>query len=167
MTSISVSPLLSDRSAGQPPTVADVRSLTQYGEPYTGTHGSNPRFVSRLRLETFAGQPPVADVRSLTHYGEPYDGNTRFMRSTLFVMAVRASYGEAGLLHGIDYMPPKVRRFEKLTLGRRVLGRMDVESACLHTLIGLCILRLASVRFFFLGFLCRFEVSACAGFCTL
>jgi hypothetical protein len=51
----------------------------------------------------------VADVRSLTHYGEPYDGNTRFFRSTLFVAAVRASYGEACLLHGVEWMPPKVR----------------------------------------------------------
>uniref|UniRef100_A0A0D9VBT7 Anthranilate phosphoribosyltransferase n=1 Tax=Leersia perrieri TaxID=77586 RepID=A0A0D9VBT7_9ORYZ len=49
----------------------------------------------------------VADVKSLTHYGEPYDGNTRFFRSTLFVAAVRACYGEACLLHGVEWMPPK------------------------------------------------------------
>ncbi|KAL2642240.1 hypothetical protein R1flu_009827 [Riccia fluitans] len=53
------------------------------------------------------GPPPIANVKSLTHYGEPYDGNTRFFRSTLFVAAVRASYGECCLLHGIDLMPPK------------------------------------------------------------
>ncbi|KAG6554737.1 hypothetical protein Mapa_003756 [Marchantia paleacea] len=53
------------------------------------------------------GPAPVANVKSLTHYGEPYDGNTRFFRSTLFVAAVRASYGESCLLHGIDWMPPK------------------------------------------------------------
>lgn len=56
----------------------------------------------------FAGPLPVAKVKSLTHYGEPYDGNTRFFRSSLFVAAVRASYGEACLLHGVDWMPPKV-----------------------------------------------------------
>ncbi|XP_024387139.1 uncharacterized protein [Physcomitrium patens] len=50
---------------------------------------------------------PVAKVKSLTHYGEPYDGNTRFFRSSLFVAAVRASYGETCLLHGVDWMPPK------------------------------------------------------------
>ncbi|KAG8383227.1 hypothetical protein BUALT_Bualt05G0162500 [Buddleja alternifolia] len=50
---------------------------------------------------------PVADVKSLTHYGEPYDGNTRYFRSTLFVAAVRSSYGESCLLHGVDWMPPK------------------------------------------------------------
>lgn len=55
----------------------------------------------------FSGSP-IADVRSLTHYGEPYDGNTRFFRSTLFVAAVRACYGESSLLHGVDWMPPKV-----------------------------------------------------------
>ncbi|KAF6137000.1 hypothetical protein GIB67_030764 [Kingdonia uniflora] len=51
--------------------------------------------------------PPVADVRSLTHYGEPYDGNTRYFRSTLFVAAVRACYGESCLLHGVEWMPSK------------------------------------------------------------
>jgi hypothetical protein len=56
----------------------------------------------------FAGSQPIAKVKSLTHYGEPYDGNTRFFRSTLFVAAVRASYGESCLLHGVDWMPPKV-----------------------------------------------------------
>jgi hypothetical protein len=55
-----------------------------------------------------SGPPPVADVDSLTHYGEPYDGNTRFFRSTLFVAAVRACYGETCLLHGVEWMPPKV-----------------------------------------------------------
>jgi len=55
------------------------------------------------------GPPPVADVGSLTHYGEPYDGNTRFFRSTLFVAAVRSCYGESCLLHGVDWMPPKVK----------------------------------------------------------
>lgn len=55
--------------------------------------------------------PPVADVRSLTHYGEPYDGNTRFFRSTLFVAAVRSCYGESCLLHGVDWMAPKVCEF--------------------------------------------------------
>jgi len=54
------------------------------------------------------GLAPVADVRSLTHYGEPYDGNTRFFRSTLFVAAVRSCYGESSLLHGVEWMPPKV-----------------------------------------------------------
>lgn len=47
-------------------------------------------------------------MKSLTHYGEPYDGNTRFFRSTLFVAAVRACYGESCLLHGVEWMPPKV-----------------------------------------------------------
>ncbi|WOL01233.1 hypothetical protein Cni_G09947 [Canna indica] len=50
---------------------------------------------------------PIADVNSLTHYGEPYDGNTRFFKSTLFVAAVRACYGESCLLHGVEWMPPK------------------------------------------------------------
>lgn len=60
-----------------------------------------------LAFDDECGPPPVADVRSLTHYGEPYDGNTRFFRSTLFVAAVRASYGESCLLHGVDWMAPK------------------------------------------------------------
>lgn len=60
-----------------------------------------------LAFDDELGPPPIADVRSLTHYGEPYDGNTRFFRSTLFVAAVRASYGESCLLHGVDWMPPK------------------------------------------------------------
>lgn len=60
-----------------------------------------------LAFDDELGPLPVADVRSLTHYGEPYDGNTRFFRSTLFVAAVRASYGEACLLHGVEWMPPK------------------------------------------------------------
>lgn len=60
-----------------------------------------------LAFDDELGQLPVADVNSLTHYGEPYDGNTRFFRSTLFVAAVRASYGEACLIHGAESMPPK------------------------------------------------------------
>ena len=58
-----------------------------------------------------SGPVPIADVKSLTHYGEPYDGNTRFFRSTLFVAAVRSCYNEASLLHGVDWMPPKVLFF--------------------------------------------------------
>ncbi|KAF9625138.1 hypothetical protein IFM89_019227 [Coptis chinensis] len=54
-----------------------------------------------------SGPTPIADVKSLTHYGEPYDGNTRFFRSTLFVAAVRACYGESCLLHGVEWMSPK------------------------------------------------------------
>ena len=57
--------------------------------------------------------PPVADVRSLTHYGEPYDGNTRFFRRTLFIAAVRSCYGESCLLHGVDWMAPKVCEFSE------------------------------------------------------
>ncbi|KAL6629781.1 hypothetical protein ACP70R_029546 [Stipagrostis hirtigluma subsp. patula] len=60
-----------------------------------------------LAFDDELGPPPVADVKSLTHYGEPYDGNTRFFRSTLFVAAVRACYGESCLLHGAEWMPPK------------------------------------------------------------
>ncbi|KAK3041839.1 hypothetical protein RJ639_000355 [Escallonia herrerae] len=60
-----------------------------------------------LSFDDEHGPVPVADVRSLTHYGEPYDGNTRFFRSTLFVAAVRSCYGEACLLHGVQWMPPK------------------------------------------------------------
>ncbi|EAY84350.1 uncharacterized protein [Oryza sativa Japonica Group] len=60
-----------------------------------------------LAFDDELGPTPVADVKSLTHYGEPYDGNTRFFRSTLFVAAVRACYGEACLLHGVEWMPPK------------------------------------------------------------
>lgn len=60
-----------------------------------------------LAFDDELGPPPIADVRSLTHYGEPYDGNTRFFKSTLFVAAVRACYGEACLLHGVEWMPPK------------------------------------------------------------
>ncbi|KAK3155939.1 hypothetical protein QOZ80_2AG0100700 [Eleusine coracana subsp. coracana] len=60
-----------------------------------------------LAFDDELGPAPVADVKSLTHYGEPYDGNTRFFRSTLFVAAVRACYGEACLLHGVEWMPPK------------------------------------------------------------
>ncbi|KAH7298743.1 hypothetical protein KP509_25G057500 [Ceratopteris richardii] len=61
-----------------------------------------------LAFDDEIGQLPIADVASLTHYGEPYDGNTRFFRSTLFAAAVRASYGEACLLHGVESMPPKM-----------------------------------------------------------
>ncbi|AQK60916.1 anthranilate phosphoribosyltransferase isoform X1 [Zea mays] len=60
-----------------------------------------------LAFDDELGPPPVADVKSLTHYGEPYDGNTRFFKSTLFVAAVRACYGESCLLHGVEWMPPK------------------------------------------------------------
>jgi hypothetical protein len=61
-----------------------------------------------LAFDDEHGAPPVADVKSLTHYGEPYDGNTRFFRSTLFVAAVRSCCGESSLLHGVEWMPPKV-----------------------------------------------------------
>lgn len=61
-----------------------------------------------IYIAFLSGPPPIADVKSLTHYGEPYDGNTRFFRSTLFVTAVRACYGESCLLHGVEWMPPKV-----------------------------------------------------------
>ncbi|XP_020589090.1 uncharacterized protein LOC110030627 isoform X2 [Phalaenopsis equestris] len=60
-----------------------------------------------LAFDDELGPPPIADVRSLTHYGEPYDGNSRFFKSTLFVAAVRACYGESCLLHGAEWMPPK------------------------------------------------------------
>ncbi|KHG15332.1 Anthranilate phosphoribosyltransferase [Gossypium arboreum] len=60
-----------------------------------------------LAFDDELGPAPVADVRSLTHYGEPYDGNTRYFRSTLFVVAVRSCYGESSLLHGVEWMPPK------------------------------------------------------------
>lgn len=60
-----------------------------------------------LAFDDELSPPPMANVKSLTHYGEPYDGNTRFFRSTLFVVAVRSSYGESCLLHGVDWMPPK------------------------------------------------------------
>ncbi|KAK1269353.1 hypothetical protein QJS04_geneDACA005094 [Acorus gramineus] len=60
-----------------------------------------------LAFDDELGSPPVADVGSLTHYGEPYDGNTRFFKSTLFVSAVRACYGESCMLHGAEWMPPK------------------------------------------------------------
>lgn len=65
-------------------------------------------FLVNLVFQLMIGPPPVADVKSLTHYGEPYDGNTRFFRSTLFVAAVRSCYGESCLLHGAEWMPPKV-----------------------------------------------------------
>ncbi|PKU76695.1 uncharacterized protein LOC110109139 [Dendrobium catenatum] len=60
-----------------------------------------------LAFDDELGPPPIADVRSLTHYGEPYDGNSRFFKSTLFVAAVRACYGESCILHGVEWMPPK------------------------------------------------------------
>ncbi|PKA63903.1 hypothetical protein AXF42_Ash004913 [Apostasia shenzhenica] len=60
-----------------------------------------------LAFDEELGPPPIANVRSLTHYGEPYDGNTRFFKSTLFVAAVRACYGESCILHGVEWMPPK------------------------------------------------------------
>ena len=46
-------------------------------------------------------------VRSLTHMGEPFDGNTRYVRSTPFVAAVRAACEESTVLHGVDELPPK------------------------------------------------------------
>ncbi|KAK2983348.1 hypothetical protein RJ640_016086 [Escallonia rubra] len=60
-----------------------------------------------LAFDDEHGPVPVADVRSLTPYGVPYDGNTRFFRCTLLVAAVRSCYGEACLLHGVEWMPPK------------------------------------------------------------
>lgn len=65
-------------------------------------------YLVHLTFLKMPGPAPVADVNSLTHYGEPYDGNTRYFRSTLFVAAVRSCYGESCLLHGVDWMPPKV-----------------------------------------------------------
>lgn len=70
-------------------------------------HWHIPPIVNDL-TSCLPGPPPVADVASLTHYGEPYDGNTRYFRSTLFVAAVRSCYGESCLLHGVEWMPPKV-----------------------------------------------------------
>ncbi|KAL1179467.1 hypothetical protein V6Z11_A03G161800 [Gossypium hirsutum] len=67
-----------------------------------------------LAFDDELGPAPVADVRSLTHYGEPYDGNTRYFRSTLFVVAVRSCYGESSLLHGVEWMPPKVLMLQLL-----------------------------------------------------
>ena len=67
----------------------------------------NPNHITH-HFPLLPGPLPLARVRSLTHYGEPYDGNTRFFRPSLFTAAVRASYGEACLLHGTDWMPPKV-----------------------------------------------------------
>ncbi|KAK9117243.1 hypothetical protein Sjap_016190 [Stephania japonica] len=60
-----------------------------------------------LAFDDELGPPPIADVRSLAHYGEPYDGNSTYFKSTLFVAAVRACYGESSLLHGVEWMPPK------------------------------------------------------------
>lgn len=65
-------------------------------------------FFGNAIISWLLGPAPVADVRSLTHYGEPYDGNTRYFRSTLFVAATRSCYGESSLLHGVEWMPPKV-----------------------------------------------------------
>lgn len=78
-------------------------------------------FVIRIFFCRHAGPAPVADIRSLTHYGEPYDGNTRYFRSTLFVAAVRSCYGESCLLHGVDWMPPKVIIQFALPLGYDLL----------------------------------------------
>ena len=60
-------------------------------------------------LDAFFGPEEVQpiDVATLTHFGQPYDGATRYFRPTLFVAAVRASLGEASLLHSVDTMPPK------------------------------------------------------------
>ena len=46
-------------------------------------------------------------VQSLTHLGQPFDGNTRYLRSTPFVAAVRAACGESTVFHGVDELPPK------------------------------------------------------------
>ncbi|CAI5531866.1 unnamed protein product [Closterium sp. Naga37s-1] len=62
------------------------------------------------------GPAPIARVPSLTHYGDPYDGSTRYFRPTLFVAAVRASCGEACLLHGVDAFPPKLGATEEAML---------------------------------------------------
>ncbi|GLJ06447.1 hypothetical protein SUGI_0039400 [Cryptomeria japonica] len=60
-----------------------------------------------LAFDDEFGPPPVVNIKSLTDYGEPYDGDTRFFRSTLSVVIVRASYGETFLMHGVEWMPPK------------------------------------------------------------
>ncbi|CAI5471474.1 unnamed protein product [Closterium sp. Yama58-4] len=69
-----------------------------------------------LAFDQELGPAPIARVPSLTHYGEPYDGTTRYFRPTLFVAAVRASYGEACLLHGVDAFPPKLGATEEAML---------------------------------------------------
>ncbi|GJP55340.1 hypothetical protein CLOM_g14311 [Closterium sp. NIES-68] len=73
-----------------------------------------------LAFDQELGPAPVANVPSLTHYGDPYDGSTRYFRPTLFVAAVRASCGEACLLHGVDSFPPKLGATEEAML--RLLG---------------------------------------------
>ncbi|GJM90122.1 hypothetical protein PR202_ga06371 [Eleusine coracana subsp. coracana] len=87
--------------------------------------------VSLTIATPLSGPAPVADVKSLTHYGEPYDGNTRFFRSTLFVAAVRACYGEACLLHGVEWMPPKDENTG--------FAYLNLQEACppLYSIIGL------------------------------
>ena len=83
-------------------------------------------------------------MNSLTHYGEPYDGNTRFFRSTLFVAAVRASYGEACLIHGAEFMPPKVSsivniRFNSLEIDgfkKQILDMLTILSFILPLQMG-------------------------------
>ena len=63
----------------------------------------------RGHLDSFLDPEKVHEipVPSLTHFGQPFDGATRYFRPTLFVAAVRASLGEASVLHGVDQMPPK------------------------------------------------------------
>ncbi|CAI5536735.1 unnamed protein product, partial [Closterium sp. Naga37s-1] len=69
-----------------------------------------------LAFDQEMGPAPIARVPSLTHYGDPYDGSTRYFRPTLFVAAVRASSGEACLLHGVDEFPPKLGATEEAML---------------------------------------------------
>ena len=79
-------------------------------------------------LDAFLGPEEVQQVSvdSLTHFGEPFDGATRYFRPTLFVAAVRASLGDASVLHGVDEMPPKSGVTEEGIL--RVLGaRTDLS----------------------------------------
>ncbi|CAI5457904.1 unnamed protein product [Closterium sp. Yama58-4] len=70
-----------------------------------------------LAFDQELGPAPIARVPSLTHYGDPYDGSTRYFHPTLFVAAVRASCGEACLLHGVDAFPPKFGATEEAMLG--------------------------------------------------
>ncbi|CAI6001804.1 unnamed protein product [Closterium sp. NIES-64] len=69
-----------------------------------------------LAFDQEMGPAPIARVPSLSHYGDPYDGSTRYFRPTLFVAAVRASCGEACLLHGVDEFPPKLGATEEAML---------------------------------------------------
>ncbi|CAI5948525.1 unnamed protein product [Closterium sp. NIES-64] len=69
-----------------------------------------------LAFDQEMGPAPIARVPSLSHYGDPYDGSTRYFRPTLFVAAVRASCGEACLLHGVDEFPPKLGTTEEAML---------------------------------------------------